>query len=278
MKKSFYRFIKWRPVAKTIVFLRYMYLRDKYPDSTVFDVRDPRDHRAADKLKAIHIDLPDFVDIFEETNQEEMNQFQEPACTAIGTTLLKRMADAYEHGRLILHSWQWLWNKQGEPQTGDYLHRSFQVSVANPFDTEGKLWPWTGYATVKDKIDVSPEALKNMKKCLAKRIGIKTGISIKQGPFYEGDIQFNDNMKRAAYTGILKLDEGCSLGGHDLTIAGYDELGVLTGVPGWILYTCWGEWGKWKTGRMVLPYDQTIYLYSTYRGYDAKDLKDTGPA
>jgi len=272
------RIQKKRLIAKLIVFARYFYLSYKYPFSDVYDVRDPRDYRAVDKLKAIHIDLPDFVDIFEETNQEEMNQFQEPSCTALGTTLLKRMADAYEHGRLILHSWQWLWEKQGKPQNGDWLHRSFQVSVKNPFQTEGKLWPWLGYATVKDKIDVSPEALKDMKKCLAKRIGIKTGISIKDGPFYEGDIKFRDNMARAAHTGILLLNEGRSLGGHDLTIAGYDEKGVLTGVPGWILYTCWGKWGKWKTGRMVLPYDQTIYLYSTYRGYDAKDLIEVGPA
>ena len=262
-----------RPIAKTIVFLRYMYLRYKYPDSAVYDIQDPRDWRAEDKLKALRIKLPDYVDIFEETKQVPMDQKFEPACTAIGTTLLKRMADAYEHSKLILHDWEFLWDKQGKPANGDWLHRSFKISVANPFFTDGKFYPWNGYATVKDKNDVSPEGIKTMKKWLARRHGIKTGISFRKGEFYADGIKFSTNMALAAHTGILKLDIGHTDGGHDLTIGGYDEKGILTGTPGWILYTCWGKWGKWETGKMVLPYDQTYRLYSTYVGFDAKDLK-----
>jgi hypothetical protein len=271
--KIFNWFLKQRYVAKTIVFFRYMYLRIRYPQSAVYDVQDPRDWKAEEKLKAIKIKLPDYVDNFEKTKQKPTNQGQEPACTAIGTTLMKRIADAFEHGRLILHDWEWLWDKQGRPPEGDWLHRSLQVSVDNPFETEGKLWSWSGYATVKDKTDVSPEGIKTMKKWLARGHSIKTGISIKEGLFVADGTTFRDNMELAGHTGILRLDNGRSIGGHDLTICGYDEKGKDTGTPGWIIYTCWGSWGKWKTGKMILPFDQTYRLYSTYIAFDTIDLK-----
>ena len=261
-----------RYIAKAIVGANYWHQRITNPKTTVYDGCDPRDFIAQKMLKTPKGKLKPYKNLFEQTNQEPILQ-EESGCTAYGTTMMKRIQDSMEHGRLIPHEGAYLWEKQGRPAKGDLLTRSLQVCVDNPFCTEGRYYAMLGYAKVRSRNDGSEECIKYMKKWLARDYPIKTGFIIKSGRFVVGDKIYTTNMSAAKRTGVLFLDSGKTAGGHDDTIVGYDDEGKLFGVPGFILYTPWGKWGVHNNGLLLLPYNQVKYLMSCYISYDSIDVK-----
>lgn len=274
-------FLRIRKVAKAVIALRYFVKRveagfcySSLAEYQVFDVPDPRDYVASEILDVNIIrNLKDYQNLFTETNQNPENQYDEPACTAFGTSKQKSIEDSFEHSELIEHNPWKQWENQGEPEGGDLLNRSLKVMRNYPPVTDGKKYPMIGYSIVRHRGEYGDDIVHQLKSWIARKNPIKTGIDIRK---HNDERGMATNMYWAGKTGVLNIDpeKGRKIGGHDITIVGYDDTGEYFGVKGFIAWTSWGEWGKKNNGLFIIPYDQVEWLYTCYVIHDAIDVNE----
>jgi len=216
------------------------------------DLPDERDYKVEHILGAAPSDLPESVNLL---NVPAKDQKKTMHCTAYGLTHVLEILNTIEHALQIQLDAEEQWKNQltypatAKEEVGDSLQsaikslKKFGLFTSKIKTEDGKLRIQSYGLSNKN-----PEELK--------------GWLSKSLPFYTGCQ--TDQWAAAKTTGILNITG--TGGGHAFVIVGYNK-------NGFIGLNSWGaKWGKFGNGTFIIPFDQSIKLFSCYLIYDEKEV------
>ena len=192
-----------------------------------------------------------------------LNQGAEPKCVAFSTASLKMHQEFKEHKKYYTFDPHWLYGEckkvDGIPDVGGtYLRVALKIVQENGYLAKAeryKLKKDTGF-----KIE--------------KYVRLTSKQQIKEAIYHVGPVVFGIAVDEGIYKpvrGIVPEPGGENLGGHAMTITGYDDNKKCQGSRGaFLIKNSWGR-NYGSKGYIWLPYSH----FDHYEGWDAWRSVDT---